>query len=310
MRLDVVASLRHYADHLRPVWDALEPAERGTFARTARRLTGDAVLVASYRDLLTVRRRGRPIIFFEHGCGYTYDDLTADAGTSYAGGGRRDDVVLFVSPNEYVRRRNQHAWPGVPEVVVGSPRMDELLRVAKAYQRDTLQPMIAVSFHWRCDVVPEAEPATTHFQAALPDLAARFTVLGHGHPRDWEALRRMWRGLEVEPVADFADVVRRADLYVVDTSSTLYEFAALDRPVVVLNAPWYRRDVRHGLRFWEHSDVGLNVDEPADLVATVTTALRDSPEMRARRGAATAAVFPFLGDSARRAVAAIRERLA
>ena len=58
---------------------------------------------------------------------------------------------------------------------------------------------------------------------------------------------------------DFDEVMERSTLYICDNSSTLYEFASTGRPVVVLNAPWFRRDIEHGLRFWEHADVGVSV---------------------------------------------------
>ena len=51
---------------------------------------------------------------------------------------------------------------------------------------------------------------------------------------------RFYEAHGIEYVPDFDDVLRRADVYACDNSSTLYEFASTGRPVVVLNAPWYR----------------------------------------------------------------------
>ena len=97
----------------------------------------------------------------------------------------------------------------------------------------------------------------------------------------------------------FEDVVRRADLYIADNTSTLFEFAALDRPVIVLNAPWYRRGVEHGLRFWEFADVGVQVDDPESLVDAIGRALEDRDG--SRRRSIVRALYANLGDATARA---------
>jgi UDP-N-acetylglucosamine:LPS N-acetylglucosamine transferase len=105
-------------------------------------------------------------------------------------------------------------------------------------------------------------------------------VLGHGHPRIMERLLPIYDALDIEPVYDFEEVLERADCYVCDNSSTMFEFASTGRPVVVLNPPWYRREVNHGLRFWEAAGVGVNCDRPQDLAGAVATALQDPPPQR------------------------------
>ena len=113
----------------------------------------------------------------------------------------------------------------------------------------------------------------------------------------------------MEAVKDFGDVLDRADLLVGDNTSALYEYASTGRPVVVMNAPQYRRDVHHGLRFWDYPP-GLQVDRPEQLADTIARALTDPPGAQALRAAAVGETYAYTdGHAARRAVTAIEEIL-
>jgi CDP-glycerol glycerophosphotransferase (TagB/SpsB family) len=145
----------------------------------------------------------------------------------------------------------------------------------------------------------------------LPALAAdpRWHLLGHGHPRLWGTIRRRWAQLEVDHTGELADVLDRADLLVGDNTSALYEFASTGRPVVVVNAPWYRRDVHHGLRFWDHPP-GVQVDRPEDLAPSIARALTDPPALRRIRAAAVERAYAHAdGLAAHRAATAIAKEL-
>lgn len=320
--IDFAAHTVAYVEHLAPIYLALSEELRGRFfvsswaheraleegipdevlrITDADRLpAGGPIVVASFFDL---RRTGsRPVIFSEHGAGQTYGNRHS----SYAGGAGRERVALFLCPNEAVELRNRKHYPRTPTAVVGSPRVERLLEL----EREQGPAAVAISFHWRCEVVPEAGTALDFYRPVLAELrekleAEGIELLGHAHPGIAAELAEVYAELGIEFVPSFADVVARADLYVVDNSSTLFEFAALDRPVVVLNAPQYRREKSFGLRFWTEADVGLNVDYPDELLPTVLRALEDPPEVAEVRRRAVARTYPVTDGAARRAARAI-----
>lgn len=308
-RVDFFCSSRHYVDHLLPVYAEIPRKFRGEFhvgewPANPQNLT----VVASHGDY---KLTDGPVVFFEHGAGFTYNTDHQ----SYAGGQDRDRVVLFCSPNEFAAAPNRRAYPDVPQEIVGCPKLDAWIRREWSMP---FRPSVAFSFHWDCNVVPETKTAWPHYQTFFasmgnynrrPQRSGRWDMLGHGHPRYFEYLKKQWTKAGMVPVREFNDVVALADVYVCDSSSTIYEFAALGRPVVVLNAPWYRRDVRQGegLRFWDNIP-GRQVDDPQELRAAIDEACFDDtwgPE----RERITGLVYPHLGESAVKAAAAIKQLL-
>lgn len=418
--MDAFASEFQYADHLRNVWLALDPSERGTFYTARRNLErvralgidavgerpsrkGGLILVAAFSDLQAIKPR--PAVLLEHGAGQTYRDVDHP---SYSGGPERENVVLFLCPNEEVAARNRARYPEAAAVAVGCPKLDPwhcniggrdstadvvlrerssteqaqtadfatsdegqksaVLPPASTLQRTgdggpmhrerpspTCEPeprsanpgpvvagpqqrymlahasgqyeiahkrapeiradkigrevTVAISFHWDArSVCPEARWAFPHFKDALPALAERFTVLGHGHPRVFDHLKSYYLEVGIEPVRDFAEVLERADCYAIDNSSTGVEWMATDRPLVWLNAPWYRRDVWHGGRFWDWARAGVQCGEPSDLVDAVERSLEDPLEMRLARRDVCSRVYVHLdGRASERAASAIRK---
>lgn len=93
-------------------------------------------------------------------------------------------------------------------------------------------------------------------------------------------------------------------------NSTLYEFAATGRPVLCLNGPQYRRDVHHGLRFWD-AVPGLQVDEPHELFDGIKLALDDPQCLGDIRDHAVSVAYGDLADGhgLERAVTALMEYL-
>ena len=160
-----------------------------------------------------------------------------------------------------------------------------------------------------CELVPEAQSAWPWFQPEARRVAIALRRRGmlpvaHAHPRIAKMVR--WHleraGFEWW---DYDDVLTKGACLVADNTSALYEFAHVDRPIVVLNAPWYRKHVHHGLRFWECIP-GLEVDELDDLVPAIFDALGDDDPGQVQRQRCAEQVFPLQdGNCTARAVAMV-----
>lgn len=342
LKVYALASEQHFVDHLAPIWKALPAEVRGVFytgggpgnprlshhqaiavhgieeacTGLPRRKTYGLALTAASGDLnRTVRSAPfMRAVFFEHGCGLAYNRWQ----NSYAGAHHRPNVDLFIFPNELsaVRQRSVHTERRV-EVIGSSPRLDpwasggKLHKTLERRQRRSAQPTVCLSFHWDCPVVSETRTALYWYRKHFGELLGRgYEVVGHAHPRIIDQAALAYKQFGIETIRDFDEVLARADLYAVDNSSTLYEFAATGRPVVVLNCPRYRKTVSHGLRFWSHIP-GVQVEGPGELPAAIERALLDPPDLRELRQRAVNAVFPRLdGKATERAVALVLEQLA
>lgn len=320
MKLDFFARRAHYLDHMAPVWNALPPARRGTFhiAREiepyARQelqepcleifeggpLAGrDPILVSAYGDLnKVVRNPARPILTMEHGVTQGFQTAAYPNGTN----GNRDRVAFALLPNEYVADRFR-AVRETPCAVIGTPKLDPWFH-ARRYSLSRTDPVIAIAFHWgdRHATPPESGSAFAHYRTILPELAARYQVIGHAHPLASPEYREAYERAGIEWVDDFREVLQRADVYLNDLSSTMYEFLVTGKPVVVLNAPWFRRDVHWGVRFWDYSDVGLMVEDPQELFAAIDRTIQEYGTICAEaRRQAVIDLYPYAGHAAVRA---------
>jgi hypothetical protein len=269
-------------------------------------------LVASSGNLRKAHdQHGRTqVALLEHGAGQSYGgDPKSARHPSYPGGLKRP-ASLFIAPNVHAAARDAAAYPGAATAVVGCPKLDALP------ERSSLgsdRPVVAVSFHWECGVAPETRSAWREFRNAIATLPTYYAVLGHGHPRIFDELVPTYRRLGIEPVRDFTDIVARAHVYVIDNSSTLFEAAAAEIPVVVLNPSTYRPRVDHGLRFYDAADIGPQVRSRGTwdgrlaktLREAVEEALADPPVRRAARHAALKIVYAYQSGAAARAAEAI-----
>lgn len=212
-------------------------------------------------------------------------------------------------PREEVCVAWRERYPSTLAVAVGCPKLDYRLRVGPRIRNPESRRTVCVSFHSDLRVCAETTSALRHYEPGLAAVVAEVRAagcdfIGHGHPRDWQRIRAVWDRLGVEAVSDFHEVLGRADVFAVDTSSTLYEAAACGIRVVAMNAPWYRRDVHHGLRWW--SDIpGPQVDGPGELAAALLA--EETQEEADHRRAVVGHVYAHLdGHSAERAADAIQ----
>jgi len=312
--IDVLASEPHFVDHLSAVFGSLPEEARGAFlaplgpvsarvksrgfAPVNRSEVDRPTLVASFGDLGRAFGLGRTrIAIMEHGAGQSYGGRNASATHgSYAGGKGRDPASLFLHPGPHPADRDRKAYPSARVEVVGAPILDTLPKREGEKGR-----VVAVSFHFNGFVAPETKNALQWALPSIVDLAKRYQLIGHAHPRLFHKLERLYRTAGIEPVADFDEVCRRADVYVCDNSSTIFAFASTGRPVVLMNPPWYDRRVNHGLRFWDAADVGIQCDEPRKLGDAIEEALKDKPAQRKRREAALDKVYAYRTGAADRA---------
>ncbi len=328
--IDFYAQAAHYFDHLETICKAMPDYLRGKFyvlsqigahsrskkirtylmpshlkvVQSLRKGTGP-VVVAGIEDAKTAYAAGRIPFLVDHGVGQTYIDSTHP---SYARGKGRDFVGLFIVPNEWCERENKKGCPEVPTAIVGCPKLDPWHN--RPAKKRNNSPVVCVSFHWDCSISVETRGAFDYFKDILPELAksTEFELVGHAHPRLAKIAYPFYHKHGIRILKTFDDVLNEADVYITDNSSTLYEFADLDRPVVVLNPPWFRRDIHHGLRFWECADVGVQCERPEDLKEAILKAIEDPQEIADRRREIMCDVYPFKGNSSQLAVQAIEKR--
>lgn len=314
MPLDFLATAPHYVDHLLPIWERLPAGERRHFyvgprawrddipgARHVLEVGRDSkvpILVVAHGDFKIARGARRPdIALGQHGAGQSY----GHDHPSYPGGRDQGEASLFLVPNEHAAKRTRDRYPDARVEIVGCPKLDRLPR----RRRHRGPPVVAFSFHFDSRVAPETRTTFPLYRGHVAALAKRVKVIGHAHPRYMTQLGPFYRSNRIEVVTSLEAVFERADLYVCDNSSSLFEFAATGRPVLALNAPWFRRREELGLRFWAAAGVGINVDRPRDLQAAVELALKDPPAVARARTAALRLVYQPRRGGARLAAAAL-----
>ncbi len=335
-KIDFLASQPHYLDHISPIWDKLPLDLQGTFyvpeeissyvksvLHTSYLMTytdrtfgpfidKHPVLVAGYGDMMALHRQNskRKIVMMEHGTGHTFHTAAYPDGS-----GKRDWVDMFLPPNEYTKKKIQEVRKTRCEVV-GTPKLDKVFNELNPVNMLKLSyskpPTIAIGFHWgsKNNMPPESGTAFDHYKGVIPELSKQFRLLAYGHPLAAEHYRRFYTSIGIEYTNSLWDVFRRADVCINDLSSAMYEFLVTGKPVVVLNAPWFRHSVQHGIRFWDYADIGIHVEQPEELAFAVQQTLDNYGTVRATERVTTVQdLFPYLGVSAQRAADVLKSYL-
>lgn len=311
-KIDFYASEIHYYDHMSPIWRVLPDSYKGGFYVSntlyskvkdrdipviCSQPKGELTLVASYGDYCSI---GGNIVYMEHGIGHSYSNKHP----SYAGGAGKDRVVLFMNQHHITDKKNRLAYPKVINKIIGTPKMDSVT------PRHIKNRVVCMSFHWNCQVCPETGSAFEYFKEMIPRMIKHnnFTLIMHGHPRPGNNWEYKLKKYGVKFYSDFKDILEIADIYVNDNSSTMYEFAAAGRPVIVLNSPHYREKVHHGIRFWDYI-LGEQVDIPIKLIDVIERTFEKPHEWDERRNRIVEELYPYRGESAQRASSVIIEYL-
>lgn len=310
------ASQPQYAHHLEPIFMELRRRHIPTFLWTSSDGVpddGTPTVIAGQADVNMVPG-SCPIALVSHGVDQTYRDV--DHG-SYAGGRNRERVGLFLCPSQRSADLDLERYPSARAAVIGSIRADALAammdrRKPSVAVRDPI-PTVLLAWHWDLTICPETRSAWPYYAPVIERLRNEFRFLGHCHPRDAERFAVIYDQMGIEPAPDLHTALQGADLFVCDNSSALYEVASLDLPVLALDAPWYRDQPRHGIRFYDQVP-GLRLRAYRDqapecgvvyphwgrdvLGEAIRMALLDFEETKAHRRAVVAEVYDGLTDGA------------
>ena len=336
MKIDFLARQAYFVDHLAPIWDALPASERGVFyalnesvkTRALRLLShpnlaeyveegeqpGDSghhpIVTAGYGDAIRAADFDpqRPVVLLEHGIGLTFGKA------AYADGlGQREKISLMPVQSRYVLQKVHPDLANKPHPVIGVPKMDRYLEMFNSPVEMPRDPVIGIAFHHgsKDDRPGVRGSAWEHYVEILPELAAHHRLLLHAHPAaDQRLLDAYLRLADQYPntvtiTDEFEDIMRRASVYLNDSSSTTYEFCVTHKPVILLNAPWFDKKEKYGIRFWDYTNIGLQADEPDQLFPLIDRCLANPIEFESQQRWMVHDLMPGLGGAADLAVAEI-----
>lgn len=274
--VNAYASHSHYVSYIKPIWDRLPNKLKGEFhvhprcdglydLPTARRFTNPdlPIIVAGATDA----KRSDQYIWIEHGAGQTYLE-----GHGHYPNHPKPGCLAAIVPGPYCANLIRQANPDLPIIEAGAYTLREVI---KSWLLETvdegiinltpMQPTAVFTWHWRgAAVSPEADTAFNQFRDSMLAIHPSIKVKGHAHPRILGEAAEWYRNHQIVMVETQTQVLQDASLLVADNTTMIYEAAALDIPTVILNPSMYRKNMRHGLRFWDMIP-GPQADHPHEV---------------------------------------------
>ena len=327
--------LSRIVDHIVPIWRELPANLRGNFYVSDkeyknvlkkypdvnfqifekhiwafRREKGPVItsmLSGVIREIVTAKRK---TILVEHGCGDTFGIDSIKNPLSLSRKNDNLDILMYLAPGHHPAKVFKKLRPEVPVKLIGCPKMDAWHIRPPKPRSDP--PVVVISFTWDWQDQEWGEWAKTvrgtwsYYKDFLPQLKNQnWKIYGNLHPKMWSKAAVVFKDLGI-PLISFEEALEIGDLYICDQSSTIFEFASTGRPVVLLNAPWYQKDIQQGLRFWKAANIGMQVNEPDKLISTIEMALEDPEIIRKRRERIINYIYPVRdGTASKKAAAAI-----
>lgn len=314
------------ADWVRPSLEALGLATRMIPQRQAVWRRFDLACNADPWNALPLKRCWKRANFFHGVAGkYDLDDATAI--------GRNVDFdiydrVMFANGDRLLRYVDGGIVPAAHAALVGFPKIDDLVNgrwsAAGVRAELGLDPSLetvlyaptfspASSLHLAGEEIIESVLASG--RNLIVKLHERSTV---PHPKytggvDWMARLARFDGRPRYAFATGAHAgpyMAAADLLITDHSTVGFEFALLDRPIVVFDAPDLLQFARINPDKWHQlrgmADIAHDVGE---LSAAIAQAVARQERHGAARRAATRALFAHAGRATERALAVVYELL-
>jgi hypothetical protein len=283
-----------------------------------------AISADAWNDAPLFRCRSR--LNFFHGVAgkYDLDDPRAIvSGISF----NRFDRVAFINDDRLAKWVAAGAVTRQQAVLVGFPKLDDVVndrwgreRVLESLGLDPSRRTLlyaptfstAGSLHIAGEAIVKALLASganvivkLHDRSIVPSVK-------HTAGIDWRVRFHAFAGnprFNFAEDADAGPLLTAADLLVTDHSSIGFEFALLDRPVVVFDAPDLRTAARVAADKWDLLRSMATVVGSADALGpAVATALANQHRLREARAAARE-LFAFPGRATDRAMAVIYELL-
>lgn len=301
-KINFFAREKHHQDHARPIARAFCQE----VISKLNDIDGDYICVFSFGDLRDVSEFGKKIIFCEHGTGLFYENKHS----SYAGSTtKRENVVLRLSPNKLHADKEKETL-SCPVEIIGVPKLDKFAN--REWKINYSKPTVVISFHFDCLVNQETRSSFRYYEKIIPELKKHFNLIGHAHPRLMRDIENFYIKNNIKVVKDFEEVMLVADVYCIDNSSTIWEWLITGKPIVLLNNPYYRKEIEHkgNPRFWRLSNIAPLCEKPEDLISCIKESCDNYQHYLPKIKEARLEMLTYIdGNCTQRAVDAIKKLL-